>query len=244
MYTGTPPLEQRIGAGLLTGLVVGLIGALLLASLASARKGKAVDALTVVTIVALAPPPPEPAVPQRKPSRRPEGAAAPPNVRSTPVAVVAPQMRILLPPPPVVTATVAATGPDASAGAAPLPGPGQGAGGIGNGRGSGGSGDGTGGGPMPETPPHRVRGRLNFSDAAKVADGESLVGREMTTEFLVGADGRVSGCRATHSSGLPAVDAEICRLIEKRFRYEPARDITGRPVRSGIVMDHGWDEEY
>ena len=82
---------------------------------------------------------------------------------------------------------------------------------------------------------------MNFSDAAKVADGESLIGRAMTTEFLVGVDGRVSGCHANRSSGLPAVDAEICRLIEKRFRYEPARDARGRPVQSGIVMNHSWD---
>ena len=94
-----------------------------------------------------------------------------------------------------------------------------------------------------ESPPRHIRGELRFSDAAKVADGMALIGREMTTEFLVGTDGRVSGCEVTRSSGLPAVDAEVCRQIEQRFRYEPARDTTGRPVRSGIVMNHSWGEE-
>ena len=123
MYTGKPPLEQRIGAGFLTALVVGLLGAALLMSLASARRLRLEDTLAAVTIMPLAPPPPHVVVPERKPSRKPEGEAAPPNIRSTPVEVVAPQKRVLIPPPPIVTATVAATGPDASAGAASVPGP-------------------------------------------------------------------------------------------------------------------------
>ena len=242
MYTGKPPLEHRIGAGIFTALVVGLLGALLLASLANARRARIEDTLAAVTIMPLAPPP-HVVVPERKPSRKPEGEAAPPNIRSTPVEVVAPQRRVLIPPPPIVTATVAATGPDASAGAAPVPGPGQGAGGIGNGRGSGGSGDGTGGGLRDETPPRHIRGELRFSDAVKVAEGMDLRGREMTTVFAVGVNGRVSDCEVTRSSGLPTVDAEICRLIEQRFRFEPARDELGRPVLSHMIKNHSWGEE-
>ena len=48
-------------------------------------------------------------------------------------------------------------------------------------------------------------------------------------------DGRVSGCEAERSSGIPALDSIVCRLIEQRFVYRPALDRNGRPVRSFIV---------
>lgn len=243
MYTGRPSPERRIGAGLSTALVVGVIGWALLLSLASARRDRMDDALTGIATIPLVRPSPEEIVPDRKPSRNPEGEAAPPNIRSTPAEIVAPPPTlVVVPPPPVLVAAVAGTGPDVTAGAAEVPGPGQGAGGLGDGRGSGGAGDGTGGGLGDDTPPRRIRGSLRFSDATKVASWETIIGREMTTEYIVGSDGRVSGCRVTRSSGLPAVDAEICRLIEARFRYRPSRDAAGRPVRSGVVMDHSWDQ--
>jgi protein TonB len=42
------------------------------------------------------------------------------------------------------------------------------------------------------------------------------------------------------TSGLPELDQIACRLIEQRFRYKPARDRAGRPVRSTIVETHSW----
>lgn len=245
MYTGKPPLEQRIGAVLCTALVVGLIGWALLMSLANRLRERDQDALTAIATLPLDPPPPEVVIPDRKPTPAPEGEAAPPHIRSTPTEIVAPPPPvILIPPPPIAVATVAGTEADTSAGAAEVPGPGQGAGGIGDGRGSGGAGDGTGGGLGEDTPPLRIRGSLRFSDATRVASWEELIGRKMTTEYIVGVDGRASGCRATRSSGLPAVDAEICRLIEARFRYRPSRDPQGRAVRAGVIMDHSWDQRF
>lgn len=241
MYTGKPPLEQRIGAGFGTAAVVGAVAWALLLSLAYAQQTTRDEALPAVTVMPLETPPPNMVVPERQPSEAPEGEAAPPNIRSTPTEVVAPKPPVVLIPPPVPAATVAGTGTDATAGAAELPGPGQGAGGIGDGRGSGGFGDGTGGG-LEDTPPRRIRGRLSFSDATRVAGWENVIGREMTTRFVVGTDGRVSDCRATRSSGLPELDSEICRLIVQRFRYEPSRDGSGRPIRSGVEMDHSWDQ--
>ena len=196
----------------------------------------------VLTTVTLQPPPPKVVVPDRKPSRKPEGEAAPPNIKSNPVQIVAVKVPVLKPPPPVLTAPISDLGPDVSAGAAPVPGPGIGAGGQGNGRGSGGAGEGTGGGLRAETPPRLVKGRLRFSDAAQAAGAQGLIGRSMTTEFAIEVTGRVSDCRAVRSSGLPAVDARICELIVQRFRYQPARDAAGRPVRSYMVIDHSWNE--
>ena len=245
MYIGKPLPAERAGAGLVTAAVIALVAWGLLLSLAAAR-GVAVDeALDAITVMPLDPPAPHQVVPERKPSKAPEGEAAPPNIRSTPTEVVAPPPRIIIvPPPPIAVATVSGSGPDATAGAAEVPGPGQGAGGIGDGRGSGGEGDGTGGGLDDDTPPQRIRGRLDFSDATRLVGWENLVGRAMETSFIVEVDGRVTGCRATRSSGLPELDGGICRLIEQRFRYRPSRNGAGRPIRAGVIMDHSWDQRY
>jgi protein TonB len=56
----------------------------------------------------------------------------------------------------------------------------------------------------------------------------------------VGVDGHVSDCRITHSSGSNTLDGLTCGLIEKRFRFRPARDGSGRPVPSVIVENHSW----
>lgn len=242
MYTGRPEPAERVGAGLVALSAIGLVAWALLMSLAYRQGLRAEDALTAITVIALEEPPPPAVVPERKPSEEPEGEAAPPNIRSTPTEIVAPKPPVVLIPPPVPAATVAGTGVEATAGAAEVPGPGQGAGGIGDGRGSGGFGDGTGGG-LDDTPPRRIRGRLSFSDAARVAGWEAIIGREMTTRFLVEVDGRATGCRTSRSSGIPALDFEICRLIEQRFRYQPSRDGRGRPIRAGVEMDHSWDQQ-
>lgn len=245
MYSGKPLPSERFGAGLITAGIVFAVAWVLMISLSFVRGDTTPPGLPTIATIALPKPPPPPVVPDRQPSREPEGAAAPPNIRSTPTEVVAPTPPLIIaPPPPIVTAPIAGTGSDASAGAAEVPGPGTGAGGIGDGRGSGGAGDGTGGGLRDETPPRQIRGELRFSDATRIVPWEQLIGREMTTRFTVGIDGRVSQCEATRSSGVAALDAHICRLIEQRFRYEPSRDGRGRPVRSGVIENHSWDQRF
>jgi periplasmic protein TonB len=46
--------------------------------------------------------------------------------------------------------------------------------------------------------------------------------------FTIGTDGRVTECNASGAS--PALDAETCKLIMRRFRYKPALDASGSPV--------------
>lgn len=242
MYTGKPSPRDRFGASLGAATIIALAGWALLASLQLVNRKGVSPSGDVLTTVEL-PPSPKPVVPERKTSRKPEGEAAPPNIKSNPVEVVAVKVPILKPPPPIVTAPIADLGLDPSAGAAAVPGPGTGAGGIGDGRGSGRKGDGTGGGLQPEEPPRLISGKLRFSDAAQAAGSQGLIGRRMTTEFAVGVNGRVSECKAVQSSGLPAVDARVCELIEKRFRYQPAKDERGDPVKSYMIIDHSWGEQ-
>jgi protein TonB len=58
--------------------------------------------------------------------------------------------------------------------------------------------------------------------------------------YAVEPDGTADRCRIDRSSGLPAIDALTCRLIEQRFRFRPARDRNGRPVRALIRESHTW----
>jgi protein TonB len=204
--------------------------------------------LEPVRSIDLAPPPPPPVVtipPVRERSRRPEGAASPPNLESQRTDIVAPPPLIPVPPP-VVTALVAGPGLDPSAGSAAVPGPGTGSGGVGDGTGSGGRGTGPGGGGDGDgdgrglTPPRRIRGEIRDRDYPRGA-GEAGLGGRVSVIYTVEPDGRATNCRITDSSGSPELDGTTCRLIEQRFRFRPSRDASGRPVRSRIVQDHYWE---
>ncbi|MEA3063675.1 MAG: hypothetical protein QOJ27_103 [Sphingomonadales bacterium] len=70
--------------------------------------------------------------------------------------------------------------------------------------------------------------------------GDAGIGGTVTGVFTVEVNGRVSDCRVTRSSGVPELDALTCRLMEKRFRFRPASDRFGRPVRDEVEWDHEW----
>lgn len=233
--------RDRAISALLSAALTLLLGWALLAGLGVRMPGATERSLDTFDVVPLPPPPLERVVPDPARNTRPEGEAAPPNLRSTATPVVAPVPIVVtpVPPPPVIAAPVAGVGGDPSQGAAAAAGPGKGAGGVGNGTGSGGSGDGDGGGWEDETPPRRVRGRLRYSDhpGADAADG---VRDTVSLRYFVETDGRVSGCRVTASSGNAALDAVVCGLVTRRFRYRPSLDGRGRPVRSIVSVDHDW----
>lgn len=242
--------RARIGAGAAALLVHLALGLALLRGLGAPLPQPVERTLEVFNV---APPPPAPD-PVRPPPRREspspntrhspgrEGAAAPPNLRSQATQVVAPPPLIRLPlPPPITAAPVAGTGSQVSQGAAEVRGPGPGAGGIGNGRGSGGYGDGDGGGGGYGrfTPPRHLRGRLSDRDYPAAA-WEAGAGGTVSVRFTVALDGRAVNCRITHSSGYQLLDETTCRLIERRYRFDPSRDRDGRPVLSDVVEDHEW----
>jgi TonB family protein len=58
----------------------------------------------------------------------------------------------------------------------------------------------------------------------------------------VGSDGRLLRCLTVSSSGNPALDGELCRLLE-RTRWEPARDRAGRPVTVSLRYVATWDRD-
>ncbi|QXQ08687.1 energy transducer TonB [Sphingosinicellaceae bacterium] len=184
-------------------------------------------------------PPPPRRLPARHATRRPRGAAAPPNIRSRATPVVAPPPVIpLVAPPLIVVAPVAGLGAEARSGAAPVRGPGTGSGGVGTGTGSGdaGTGDGDGG----ETPLVHIKGRITDADYPEAA-AKLGIGGTVHVRFVVGVKGRVTDCRVTRTSGNTALDETTCRLIQQRFRYRPTMNASGKPIPDVVVGEHYWE---
>ncbi|WP_448501290.1 energy transducer TonB [Sphingomonas sp.] len=234
--------SDRIKGAVGAILVPGLIGYALLTGLAIGFPQAFENSLQVFAVAPEAPPPP-PVVLEPAPvaDTRPEGAAAPPNIRSTPTQVVAPPQVVPLPPPPVIVAARAGEGVDPSQGAAETPGPGTGAGGVGDGTGSGGRGDSDGAGGI-ETPPRWRSGRMSNRDFPAAAADAGISGK-VHVRYLVLTNGRVGECEIERSSGSRILDETTCRLIRQRYRFAPSRDERGRPVNAWIVESHEWIHE-
>lgn len=174
--------------------------------------------------------------------KNPEGSAAPPNLRSRPTEVVAPEPLIrLIVPQPIVAAPIAGPGAAATSGNAPVRGPGTGAGGQGNGTGSGAFGDGGGGGGGAglARPASLIGADVRGSDYPKSAFDEGFEGI-VYMRFVIDPRGRIGDCRVTRSSGHAGMDRETCRLMQKRLRYRPARDAQGRPVSDVTQGEQKW----
>jgi protein TonB len=184
------------------------------------------------------PPPPVVTVPE-KPSKTPEGAAAPPSLKARPSPVVAPPSPLPVPPvlPTVPKALPVPPGSDSSAGVASVDGPGSGMGGEGRGNGSGGSGTGSGSGGARQA--ERIAGGIANRDYPRSALRDRAQG-SVAVRYTVRADGRVGGCTVVRSSGHPELDEVTCRLIEKRFRYRPALDRSGRPMEATEYKNYDW----
>jgi protein TonB len=199
------------------------------------------------------PPPVREAVPPREETREkaprlkpapkdPEGAAAPPNIKSRPTEVVAPKREVVLDvPTPVVAAPIAGPGAAATSGNAPFVGPGTGAGGIGTGTGSGryGNGGGGGGGAGLARGLRLIGGGVDDSDYPRSALADNFQGT-VHMRFLVTPEGRIGRCEVARSSGHAGMDRETCRLMQKRLRYRPARDMYGRAVPAWTEGEQEW----
>lgn len=233
--------NRRIIVAIVTILIEGAVIWLLLTATGVMPPQRLDPVLNVLDIKSHVRPIP-PVRPRVAQSRRPEGAASPPNLKSRAAEIAAPPPIIPLPVPPLVMVSkIASVGTDSTSGAAPVAGPGTGAGGVGTGSGSGGAGDGDGDGGT-ETPPRLRRGRLKDSDYPKGL-GEGGVSGTVTVRYLVVKNGRVETCEIIKSSGNDQLDETTCRLIRERFRFEPSRDAAGRPVAAYLLENHSWSVE-
>lgn len=66
----------------------------------------------------------------------------------------------------------------------------------------------------------------DYPPAARRAHEEGSV----AFKLLVGLDGRVIDCSIDQSSGSVSLDTATCRLLYRRARFDPARDLQGEPA--------------
>lgn len=72
----------------------------------------------------------------------------------------------------------------------------------------------------------------SYPSAARRASAEGLV----SVRVGVGANGRVTDCAVTASSGNADLDGATCRLATRNGRFEPARDAAGEKVPSIVNL--------
>ncbi|MEP5937269.1 MAG: TonB family protein [Erythrobacter sp.] len=63
-----------------------------------------------------------------------------------------------------------------------------------------------------------------------------------TASFMleVGANGRVTNCSITKSTGHNALDQATCKLVAKRARFTPASDALGKPTQGAYSSSIRW----
>jgi protein TonB len=164
------------------------------------------------------PPPPEKAREPDAPSPPSRGVNQPPSPPAPPI--------VLAPPTPAEPSVDPGSGAGAGSGSA-----------AGSGSGAGGAGAGGGGGAA--TPPVRIAGALTDADYRRTRPPEGAEGT-VVVSYRIRADGRVDRCTVLRSSSYAVLDQATCRLIEQRFRFEPARDAGGRAIDWQVRTDYTW----
>jgi TonB family protein len=93
--------------------------------------------------------------------------------------------------------------------------------------------------PRAPTPARQIAGSISDADYPAAAIRASEQGRTSMT-IAIGADGMVIGCEVRETSGSQTLDEASCALLTQRFRFEPARDASGQPVRSTAARSVTW----
>ncbi|MGQ0558274.1 MAG: energy transducer TonB [Sphingosinicella sp.] len=99
---------------------------------------------------------------------------------------------------------------------------------------------------IPEPPPLRARAR-RANLASYVGDGDypftAIRNNEQGVVYFaleVSAEGRVSRCHITRSSGSQALDNQTCHIMMRHARFDPARDEAGNPVPDIVQSRITW----
>ena len=101
--------------------------------------------------------------------------------------------------------------------------------------------------PPPAPPAVAVRGTPRGSPQGWVTNDDyppsaQRDGVEGTTGFAlaVGPDGRVTSCSVTSSSGSSILDDTACRLLQRRARFNPAKDASGNAIAFTYASRFRW----
>ena len=201
-YADQSMSSNRVIAFIIVALIHIALGYALVTGLAYSAAKKLVERVTTVDIKEEVKKEEEPPPPPKKKEEAPPPpiVAPPPKINVAPVAPVIQTVTTPPPPAPIVLAP---------APAAPPPAPSQAR------------------RAMPKGQSGWAR-RIqdNYPSSALRAEKEGRVGVRVT----VGADGRVSACSVTSSSGTPALDTAACEGMERYARFDPALDDAGNPT--------------
>ena len=213
-------VDQKMSGGKVVAIViVALIhialGYAFITGLALQYVKKAQEKLNTFDVVE-PPPPPPPDIPPPPPPPEQSNLPPPPTTVVTPPPIV----RTPSPAPPIQTTTVIPPMQPMRPPAPPAP------------------------VVAPAPPPPRiskaagVKGNIgpyfgddSYPSAAIRAEAEGRV----QVRLQVGADGRVSDCTVTGSSGNRDLDSTTCRIFKSRVRYTPAKDQNGNPIASAVT---------
>lgn len=205
--------SNRTLAIVLVALINGLLGYALVQGLAYNVIKQAAEDLKTFDVEDEPPPPPE------KPPPPPEDTPPPPQVAAPP-----PLVRTNLAPPPIQTIQTLNPAPVITPVARPAP-------------------------PAPVAAPPRVsqaakaKGNLPALFSTDDYPPSAIRSEEQGTTAVrlsIGADGRVSDCSVTSSSGSSSLDNATCSILRRRARFTPAKDQNGQPTSDSTSTRIKW----
>lgn len=214
-YADRDTTGSRTTAIIVVAIIVGALLYGLITGLAVDLTKKVANKLNVFDVT----PPPPPPPPEPPPPPPPDAHLPPPPVVSPPpivqTNVVTPTIQTVPTPPPVYIPTPTAPPPTPPA-PPPAPRVSQAAGLKGN--------------------VASFFGPDSYPPAAQRAGAQGRV----TARLSVGADGRVSDCSVSASSGNDDLDTATCRIAKSRVRFTPARDDNGNAMASTYPLAVRW----
>ena len=205
---------NKIVAIIIVALIHVAVGYALITGLAYNAVKKAIERVTTVDINEPPPPPPE-TPPPPEPNTPPPPVAPPPPIN---ISVAPPPIQVQpnIPPPAPPALIVPPAAPVAPPAA-----------------------------PPPRFTPKPPQPKGNPGSWATTDDYPSRALREEkegVTRFsvTVSAEGRVTNCTVTGSSGTPELDDAACRAITRRARFNPATDGEGKPTTGTYSNSVRW----
>ena len=214
-YADKPPMSNsRLAAIIIVAILHAFLGYAFVTGLAYNVTKKVLADLKTFDVEEPPPPPDEPPPPPPDVPVPPPPVTAPPRIIETQMPSPAPPVP---PPPPNL--------PPPTPPPPPVPPP-----------------------PVPPPPPKKVAPAKAKANLASLISNDDYPASALRAEeegvtgfrLSVGANGRVTNCSVTSSSGSSALDAATCRLLTSRARFTPARDSSGNPTTDTVSARIVW----
>lgn len=214
-YADRDVAGSRIVAIVVVSVIVAALGYAFVTGLAYQYVKKVSEKLNTFDVTEPPPPPPD------------EPPPPPPDVPLTPPPVVTPPPIVRTnTPPPVIINTTPVPPPPAPVVLPPPPQP----------------------APAPPPPPRVSQAAGLKGDVTRYFSADDYPPGALRAEaqgrtvvsLSVGADGRVSNCTVSSSSGNSDLDNATCRIARSRVRYTPAKDQNGNPIASSTSLPVRW----